>query len=160
MTPRQIPGAAEWQAVCRLAELDVGRGATALVHGQAMALFLVQRLVRKLCSACRVNEPVPQALLDSLIAKRILSPNAKPLLPSSPGCDACNRTGYIGRVAVIEAMQVTGTVRDMICAGEPHGAIEEEARKTGALVGFNASASFLMEQGIIGAGEALLAVAD
>jgi nitrite reductase (NADH) small subunit len=41
MTPRQIPGAAEWQAVCRLAELDVGRGATALVHGQAMALFRI-----------------------------------------------------------------------------------------------------------------------
>ncbi|WGL53103.1 nitrite reductase small subunit NirD [Nocardioides sp. BP30] len=39
MTPRQAPGAAEWQAVCRLEDLDVERGATALVHGQAMALF-------------------------------------------------------------------------------------------------------------------------
>lgn len=39
MTPRQAPGAAEWQAVCRLDDLEVERGATALVHGQAMALF-------------------------------------------------------------------------------------------------------------------------
>lgn len=29
----------EWQAVCRLTELDVDRGATALVHGQALAIF-------------------------------------------------------------------------------------------------------------------------
>jgi nitrite reductase (NADH) small subunit len=33
------PGADEWQAVCRVAELEVERGATALVHGQAIALF-------------------------------------------------------------------------------------------------------------------------
>ena len=41
MTPRQIPGAAEWQTVCRLAQLEVGLGVTALVHGQAMALFRI-----------------------------------------------------------------------------------------------------------------------
>jgi len=29
----------EWQPVCRLAELEVQRGAAALVHGQAVALF-------------------------------------------------------------------------------------------------------------------------
>jgi nitrite reductase (NADH) small subunit len=33
------PGAEDWQAVCRVAELEVERGATALVHGQAVALF-------------------------------------------------------------------------------------------------------------------------
>jgi nitrite reductase (NADH) small subunit len=30
----------EWQPVCRIAELEVGRGVTALVHGQAIAIFL------------------------------------------------------------------------------------------------------------------------
>jgi nitrite reductase (NADH) small subunit len=29
----------EWQPVCRLAELEVDRGVTALVHGQAIAIF-------------------------------------------------------------------------------------------------------------------------
>jgi nitrite reductase (NADH) small subunit len=28
-----------WQPVCRVTELDVARGATALVHGQALAIF-------------------------------------------------------------------------------------------------------------------------
>lgn len=31
-----------WQPVCRLAELEVERGATALVHGQAVAIFRTQ----------------------------------------------------------------------------------------------------------------------
>jgi nitrite reductase (NADH) small subunit len=29
----------DWQPVCRIAELEVGRGVTALVHGQAIAIF-------------------------------------------------------------------------------------------------------------------------
>lgn len=32
----------EWQPVCRVAELEVERGATALVHGQALAIFRTQ----------------------------------------------------------------------------------------------------------------------
>lgn len=31
-----------WQPVCRLVELEVERGATALVHGQAIAIFRTQ----------------------------------------------------------------------------------------------------------------------
>jgi nitrite reductase (NADH) small subunit len=34
--------AGEWQPVCRVAELVVERGATALVHGQAIAIFRIQ----------------------------------------------------------------------------------------------------------------------
>jgi nitrite reductase (NADH) small subunit len=32
----------EWQPVCRVDELEVERGATALVHGQALAIFRTQ----------------------------------------------------------------------------------------------------------------------
>ena len=34
-----IPPHEDWQPVCRLVELEVDRGATALVHGQALAVF-------------------------------------------------------------------------------------------------------------------------
>ncbi|HVX55121.1 nitrite reductase small subunit NirD [Nocardioides sp.] len=41
MTPRRGAGhtAEDWQPVCRLEDLAVDRGATALVHGQSVALF-------------------------------------------------------------------------------------------------------------------------
>ncbi|MDO9496771.1 MAG: nitrite reductase small subunit NirD [Nocardioides sp.] len=41
MTPRS-PCAEEWQPVCRVDELEVERGVTALVHGQAIAIFRTQ----------------------------------------------------------------------------------------------------------------------
>lgn len=41
MTPRS-PYAEEWQPVCQVAELEVERGVTALVHGQAIAIFRTQ----------------------------------------------------------------------------------------------------------------------
>lgn len=36
---RSSAGTDEWHPVCRLVELEVERGATALVHGQALAIF-------------------------------------------------------------------------------------------------------------------------
>ncbi len=39
MTPRVVGKVDGWQQVCRLDALEVERGATALVHGQAIALF-------------------------------------------------------------------------------------------------------------------------
>jgi nitrite reductase (NADH) small subunit len=41
MTPRS-PYAEEWQPVCQVVELEVERGVTALVHGQAIAIFRTQ----------------------------------------------------------------------------------------------------------------------
>ena len=38
MSPRS-PHVEEWHPVCRLAELEIGRGVAALVHGQAVAIF-------------------------------------------------------------------------------------------------------------------------
>ena len=42
MTPAAHQRAEEWQPVCRIVELAVERGATALVHGQAIAIFRTQ----------------------------------------------------------------------------------------------------------------------
>jgi nitrite reductase (NADH) small subunit len=39
VTPPRTDALEEWQPVCRVAELEVERGAAALVHGQAVAIF-------------------------------------------------------------------------------------------------------------------------
>jgi nitrite reductase (NADH) small subunit len=41
VTPRLSEAAEDWQPVCRVAELEVERGAAALVHGQAVAIFRI-----------------------------------------------------------------------------------------------------------------------
>lgn len=40
MTPRPV-NSPEWESVCKVAELEIERGVTALVHGQAIAIFKV-----------------------------------------------------------------------------------------------------------------------
>jgi nitrite reductase (NADH) small subunit len=59
-------GAEEWQPVCRVAELEVERGATALVHGQAIALF---RTTGDLVYALGNHDPYAKA---SVMAKGIV----------------------------------------------------------------------------------------
>ncbi|UDY24185.1 nitrite reductase small subunit NirD [Nocardioides sp. Kera G14] len=39
MSPRAVTRTEDWQPVCKVADLEVERGATALVHGQAVAIF-------------------------------------------------------------------------------------------------------------------------
>ncbi len=35
-------------------------------------------------------------------------------VPHNPGCDHCNNTGYIGRVALLEVMEITDPIREKI----------------------------------------------
>src|SRR5262249_12553494 len=65
----------------RLENLGAGR---ALIS-QSLHLVMVQRLVRKLCSACRKLDPPSPALLDSLIARKIVDKGTQ-VLPRAVGC--------------------------------------------------------------------------
>jgi type II secretory ATPase GspE/PulE/Tfp pilus assembly ATPase PilB-like protein len=81
-------------------------------------------------------------------------------LPRAVGCDACNGTGYAGRVLVIESLQMTDATRDALMAGHALGEIEKTACAAGSFLPFSAYASQLMVRRMISASEALLAVAD
>lgn len=58
-------GTEDWQPVCRLVELELDRGATALVHGQALALFRTAEGVHALGN----HDPYARA---SVLAKGIV----------------------------------------------------------------------------------------
>lgn len=143
-------------ALQRLEQLDAGRPLISL----SLALVLVQRLVRKLCGACRRPVEAPRALYDSLLKAGVLEPGASNLLPTAVGCDACGRTGFVGRQAVFEALALSDDVRALLAAGSPLADVGRLARETGALIPFSACAGFLLREGHIGASEALLTVAD
>lgn len=140
----------------RLEQLGCGRP----LLSQALSLVLVQRLVRRLCSSCRSAAPVPQAIIDSLVARRVLAPGASDELPQPVGCDACHRTGYVGRLAVVEALQLTDDVRHLLAAGESLARVYDAAVKGDALVTFASTASKLLRDGLITAADALLVVAE
>ena len=142
-------------ALQRLENLGAGRALVA----QSIHLVLVQRLVRKLCSACRKLEPPAPALLESLVARKIVD-KGQQTLPRAVGCDACAGTGYVGRAAVVEALQITDAVREAIAADRPLPDVHNIARESRALVPFIDYARHLLQKQIISASEVLLSLAD
>ena len=142
-------------AIQRLENLGIGRP----LISQSIHLVLVQRLVRKLCSACRKLDAPSPALLESLIARRVVDKGTQ-VLPRAVGCDACAGTGYVGRAAVVEALQVTDAVRNAIGEGRPLPEVQHVAEEGRALVRFLEYARHLLQKQIISASEVLLSLAD
>jgi type II secretory ATPase GspE/PulE/Tfp pilus assembly ATPase PilB-like protein len=73
---------------------------------------LAQRLVRKICDACKV-EYSPSAETVASIAGR---PVGRERLWRGAGCPACRGTGYRGRLGIFELLTVCDDLRDAIAA--------------------------------------------
>ena len=69
---------------------------------------LAQRLVRKICPDCREPfEPAPALLADHGLE------SGRPFF-WGPGCDACRRTGYSGRMGIYEWSPLPAPLRDLV----------------------------------------------
>lgn len=134
-------------------------GCSRALIGQSVALVIVQRLVRKLCSACRKLDPPTPALLESLISRRIVD-RGEQLLPRPVGCDACAGTGYVGRAVVVETLQLTDAVREALTSGKTLAEVQQLALSQRALLPFIDYSRFLLQRQIISANEVLLSLAD
>jgi general secretion pathway protein E len=74
----------------------------------ALLSVMAQRLVRRLCQDCSVpsdsqREIVDEYQLSGLISRFNVD---QPQLRKAVGCESCNHTGYRGRIAIIEYLQV------------------------------------------------------
>jgi type IV pilus assembly protein PilB len=78
-------------------------------------LICAQRLVRRICPKCRVPNPLPpQALVDVGFTPE----EAEGVTPMrGEGCEACNHTGYKGRIGLYEVMEITEELRELILVG-------------------------------------------
>ena len=91
---------------------------------------LAQRLVRLLCPICkREYKPTEEELTDSGLRSQDLE--AGQIFFRSIGCDACNHTGYRGRTAIHELLDMSDTIREMIIERRPGSEIRRQAEKEG-----------------------------
>ncbi|MGE3467453.1 MAG: GspE/PulE family protein, partial [Pyrinomonadaceae bacterium] len=91
---------------------------------------LAQRLVRMLCPTCkRAYDPSDEELNESGMRRGELSPDI--VFFRSVGCDACNHTGYRGRTAIHELLDMSDTIREMIIERRPGSEIRRQAEKEG-----------------------------
>jgi type IV pilus assembly protein PilB len=81
----------------------------------SLNLVCAQRLVRRVCTNCKVEDEVPPPALEQIGFTPDLAATVKPKKGS--GCEKCNKTGYKGRVGLYEVMEITDELRELILVG-------------------------------------------
>ncbi len=93
--------------------------------------ILAQRLVRRICTKCREETRISADLLFELGMEREQITNQK--YYKGAGCDACNNTGYKGRVGLFELMVLNDTIREMVMGNASTDNIRDQAQKDGMI---------------------------
>jgi len=96
-------------AIPRLTDLGVAE----YLIASTLEGVLAQRLVRRVCDACRAPNP-PTDEQRRAMGRALEGATARARFVRGAGCPACHGTGYRGRVGVFEFLAVTDPVRDAI----------------------------------------------
>ena len=91
-------------AITRLRDM----GIESFLLASSLRTIISQRLVRRLCLNCSYLED-PSKEVSKLFD---LKPNQK--ISNSKGCEQCSNTGYQGRIAIAECIQVDRELKEMI----------------------------------------------
>jgi len=91
--------------------------------------ILAQRLVRKICTECRIEfEPSDELLMELQLP---VDQARKYQFYYGKGCARCNNSGYKGRTGIYELLDITDEIRDMITADGSIDDIRNVARSQG-----------------------------
>jgi len=105
----------------------------------ALQLILGQRLVRKVCPHCANARKASYAedaeikkTLDGLLnLGDIEFPEYKGEIIQANGCEQCNQTGYLGRIAILELLEINDDIRKLIIDEGTDSEIFAKARLRG-----------------------------
>ena len=109
------------QTVTRLLEI----GIPPYLVTSTLAGVLAQRLARRNCNRCKAQENVPQDIRD------ILKVGKTEVFWRGAGCDECFGTGYRGRIAAYELLQMSPSIRALVRSQASYEQMEEQAVKEG-----------------------------
>ena len=121
-------------AVPRLIDL----GAKPNILGPALSVVIAQRLVRKLCPACKeavgadtIKREVIDAFLNSLPKRVDRAPYKNPTIYKFVGCTECNNIGYKGRTSIFELFVISEPIEQAIYKSPTELELKELARTQG-----------------------------
>lgn len=130
-------------AVTRLRDM----GIEPFLLASSLRLVVAQRLVRRLCPHCRIEEAADEAtarLIGAGVGARVWRPQ---------GCVDCSTTGYVGRIGLYETLRVDEGVRRLIASGADEDEVVASAFAQGGSLSDRARA--LVLQGVTSIEEAL-----
>jgi type IV pilus assembly protein PilB len=95
----------------------------------ALNCVLAQRLVRQICRHCKQEATAsPELLAEAAIPPDLAQRHT---FYEGAGCIECGGTGFKGRTAICELMDLTDRIRDMILERRPTSEIKRAAREDG-----------------------------
>ncbi len=108
-------------AIVRLGEM----GVAPFLLTSSLRAVLGQRLVRRICDACKVDATPRAELLEGfgLTGEAIA-------YKTGEGCAQCMNTGYRGRVGIFELLEISEELANAILGGASREEIEQEAART------------------------------
>ena len=114
-------------------------GVKSYVFAPALVMIVAQRLVRKVCPHCTSkrdanygeSEQVKQVLEKINNIHPDIGSSFDGKIPNVVWCEQCHGTGYQGRIAIIETLEVTEDIKQAIIAGDNAITIFGLARKNG-----------------------------
>ncbi|MBN1494317.1 type II/IV secretion system protein [Candidatus Peregrinibacteria bacterium] len=126
-------------AVETLTRID-NMGVQPFLMASSIECIIAQRLVRKICDNCKVEDTVDPSLLEHIKKVAALihpGENVDPKLIEGmkfykgKGCEKCDNIGYVGRLGLYEVMKTNNEIRRAILKRESPIEIENIAIKTG-----------------------------
>jgi type II secretory ATPase GspE/PulE/Tfp pilus assembly ATPase PilB-like protein len=114
-------------ALTRLSDL----GVKPFLVSASMQAVIAQRLVRRLCKECAVEYTATEAEFAVLKLDPRLAAQKK--LKRAKGCRTCEGSGYRGRIALFELLEMEASVREMCFEGASLDVIRQTAESAGCL---------------------------
>jgi len=97
----------------------------------ALNCVLAQRLVRLICQSCKRQVPVSKQLLEESALDPVVY--GEYAYYEGRGCVDCNGTGFRGRTAIAELLDMSDRIREMILDKRPGAEIKRAAKEEGML---------------------------
>lgn len=91
--------------------------------------IVAQRLLRTICSKCKMEFPVPKERLVELGFSREAAEKVKSY--KGKGCQVCGNSGYKGRIAIYEVLDFSQNLKEMVLKGSTSIEIKKVAAKEG-----------------------------
>ena len=105
--------------------------------------ILAQRLVRRICPACKEEvEPTDEQLYELSLSRETLGDRK---FFRGSGCNNCNNTGYKGRIGMFELMVMDDELREMIMNEASADELRQAAKKKGMRLLRDAGEAFIYE---------------
>ena len=104
-------------------------GVEAYQFVSALNCVLAQRLVRNICVHCKRPQKISRVMLDESALDPALEHSG--LFFEGAGCIECGGTGYRGRTAICELLDLTDNIRELILSRRPSSEIKKAARDEG-----------------------------